>query len=121
MAQERRPPEEFGAGVCRGSLIGGKILAIAGEMGAVSVGGIHLHLRGEVRQVFMGWLRQQRPDLVPRYEQLYRKGAYAPTEERKRLSRMIHTHGRSHRFLQPRADPADQPITPSRVKATLMP
>jgi DNA repair photolyase len=85
-----------------------ELLGLATDAGAVSISGIALHLRGEVRQVFMGWLRQQRPDLVPRYEQLYRKGAYAPAQERKRLSRMIHAHGRSHRFLQPRADPADQ-------------
>lgn len=59
------------------------------EAGATSVGGIALHLRGEVRDVFMGWLRSQRPDLVPRYEQLYRRGAYAPVEERRRLARLV--------------------------------
>ena len=32
--------------------------------------------------VFMGWLRAQRPDLVPRYLELYRRGAYAPQGER---------------------------------------
>jgi len=59
------------------------------EAGATSVGGVALHLRGEVRDVFMGWLRAQRPDLVPRYEQLYRRGAYAPPEERRRLAKLI--------------------------------
>jgi DNA repair photolyase len=59
------------------------------EAGATSVGGIALHLRGEVRDVFMGWLRSQRPDLVPRYERLYRKGAYAPVEERRRLAKLV--------------------------------
>ncbi|HUA75163.1 MAG TPA: radical SAM protein [Solirubrobacteraceae bacterium] len=59
------------------------------EAGATSVGGVALHLRGEVREVFMGWLRSQRPDLVPRYERLYRDGAYAPVEERRRLSKMV--------------------------------
>ena len=59
------------------------------EAGATSVGGIALHLRGEVRDVFMDWLRAQRPDLVPRYEKLYRRGAYAPREERARLSKMV--------------------------------
>jgi hypothetical protein len=37
----------------------------------------------------MDWLRSYRPDLVPRYEQLYARGAYAPKEERERLSRMV--------------------------------
>jgi DNA repair photolyase len=59
------------------------------EAGATSVGGIALHLRGEVREVFMGWLRSQRPDLVPRYERLYRRGAYAPPEERRRLAKLV--------------------------------
>jgi DNA repair photolyase len=59
------------------------------EAGATSVGGVALHLRGEVRDVFMGWLRSQRPDLVPRYERLYRRGAYAPVEERRRLAKLV--------------------------------
>ena len=40
------------------------------------------HLRGEVKGIFMNWLAMKRPDLVPRYEQLYRRGAYAPQRER---------------------------------------
>ena len=55
-----------------------RILELAEEAGAVSVGGIALHLRGEVRGIFFDWLRSQRPDLVPRYERLYARGAYAP-------------------------------------------
>ncbi|MET0810977.1 MAG: radical SAM protein [Thermoleophilaceae bacterium] len=66
-----------------------EILELCGEAGAVSVGGICLHLRGEVRQVFMDWLRSYRPDLVPRYKRLYARGAYAPQTERERLSRMV--------------------------------
>jgi DNA repair photolyase len=64
------------------------LLEQATMAGATSIGGVALHLRGEVRDVFMGWLRDQRPDLVGRYEELYRRGAYAPKEERRRLSRI---------------------------------
>src|SRR5205085_3252452 len=39
-----------------------KIIEIATEAGAVSIGGIALHLRGEVRDIFFDWLREQRPD-----------------------------------------------------------
>ncbi|MCW3029969.1 MAG: Radical domain protein, partial [Solirubrobacterales bacterium] len=70
-----------------------ELLDAATEAGATSIGGIGLHLRGEVRHVFMGWLREQRPDLVPRYEELYRRGAYAPREERERLARMVRRAG----------------------------
>ncbi|WP_354702013.1 radical SAM protein [Paraconexibacter sp. AEG42_29] len=69
------------------------ILALAAEAGATNVGGIALHLRGEVRGVFLDWLRSSRPDLVPLYEELYARGAYAPEAERVRLSRLI-TRGR---------------------------
>ncbi len=66
-----------------------EILRLAGEAGATGVGGIALHLRGEVRGVFMDWLRSYRPDLVPRYAELYRRGAYAPQAERERLARLL--------------------------------
>jgi DNA repair photolyase len=69
------------------------LLELAAAAGASSIGGVALHLRREVRQVFMDWLRTQRPDLVPRYEELYSRGAYAPREERARLSRMVRWRG----------------------------
>jgi DNA repair photolyase len=66
-----------------------KILELATEAGAAYVSGIALHLRGEVRQVFMEWLAGHRPDLVERYRELYRRGAYAPANERRRLAGLI--------------------------------
>jgi DNA repair photolyase len=66
-----------------------RILQLCADAGAVHIGGIALHLRGDVRGIFMDWLRSQRPDLVPRYEQLYARGAYAPKAERERLSRLV--------------------------------
>jgi DNA repair photolyase len=70
-----------------------ELLELATSAGASSVGGVALHLRGEVREVFMGWLRAERPDLVPRYEALYRRGAYAPVAERERLAGMVRWRG----------------------------
>ena len=69
------------------------LLAAADEAGAAGVGGIALHLRGETRGVFMDWLRSARPDLVPRYEKLYARGAYAPPAERQRLSGLLRRPG----------------------------
>ena len=51
--------------------------------------GIALHLRGEVRDLFFEWLRENRPDLVQRYEQLNRRGAYMQSDERKRLAEIV--------------------------------
>jgi hypothetical protein len=53
------------------------------------VSGIGLHLRGEVRGIFMEWLRSYRPDLVERYEELYARGAYLPRVEQERISGLI--------------------------------
>jgi len=69
------------------------LLAAAEEAGAVGIGGIALHLRGETRGVFMDWLRSARPDLVERYERLYACGAYAPPAERERLAAMVRGRG----------------------------
>ena len=78
------------------------LLEMAAAAGATSIGGVALHLRGEVRQIFMDWLRAQRPDLVPRYEELYRRGAYAPRQERERLSRMVRRTGTPTGFRRDR-------------------
>jgi len=78
------------------------LLALAAEAGATNIAGIALHLRGEVRTVFMDWLRSQRPDLVPRYEELYRRRAYAPPEERARLSALVRRGGAPGAFWRGR-------------------
>jgi len=85
------------------------IVQIATEAGAVSIGGIALHLRGEVRDIFMDWLRAHRPDLVPRYEELYRRGPYAPKAVQERLGKLASAPGaapRSRRFLRDREEAA---------------
>jgi DNA repair photolyase len=66
-----------------------QILDLAAGAGASYVTGIALHLRGEVRDLFFEWLAANRPDLVGRYKQLYRRGAYATPEERQRLSALV--------------------------------
>jgi DNA repair photolyase len=66
-----------------------KILELASEAGAAYVSGIALHLRGDVKELFLTWLKSNRPDLVPLYQKLYRRGAYAPPEERRRLAALV--------------------------------
>ena len=76
-----------------------EIIALATEAGAVSIGGHTLFLRGSVRQVFFDWLRAQRPDLVPMYERIYAKGAYAPRAVRDRIEST--TRGRLQAVPEP--------------------
>jgi DNA repair photolyase len=68
----------------------------AKEAGATFLGGVALHLRDEVRDVFFGWLQAKRPDLLPRYEQLYAGGrAYMRPEDRKQTTRAVRGWGKS--------------------------
>jgi DNA repair photolyase len=66
-----------------------EILELASAAGAAYITGIALHLRGEVKALWFEWLREHRPELLPVYERLYRRGAYMPGEERRRLSRLV--------------------------------
>jgi DNA repair photolyase len=91
-----------------------EIVRSAIEAGATHIGGIGLHLRKGVREVFMEWLREYRPDLVPHYEQLYARGAYLPQRERERLSRLLDAAG-ARRAAPIRRDPADmRPVDRAR-------
>ncbi|HEY4378067.1 MAG TPA: radical SAM protein [Acidimicrobiales bacterium] len=58
------------------------------EAGAVSVSSVLLHLRPGVRDHFMAELASTRPDLVDRYERLYR-GANAPKADRQRVAGIV--------------------------------
>jgi DNA repair photolyase len=62
-----------------------RIVAAATEANATYIGGNTLFLRGSVREIFFDWLREHRPDLLPRYERLYAKGAYLPAAERRKI------------------------------------
>ena len=66
-----------------------EVVRLASEAGASYIIGIPLHLRGSVREVFMGWLATHRPDLVESYEELYRRGAYLPAAERQRIANLV--------------------------------
>jgi len=105
-----------------------EILELAGEAGARTIGGVGLHLRGEVREIWFDWLRQYRPDLVSHYEKLYARGAYLPRPEQERLSAMAR-RGRSRSRSRPIRDeargpnrgPGTGPERPRRAQTSLFP
>ena len=86
-----------------------ELLGQLGEAGAEGVAGMGLHLRGEVKAIWFDWLRQYRPDLVSRYEELYRRGAYLPKQEAARLSKMA--RGPSRRGFRGGRGAKDEPAT----------
>jgi DNA repair photolyase len=61
---------------------------IAGA-GATGVTAFGLHLRGSTRGWFMARLARSHPDLVPRYRELYRRGAYLPPDYRDMLRQRV--------------------------------
>jgi DNA repair photolyase len=69
----------------------------AREAGASFLGGVALHLRDEVKDVFFAWLEEKRPDLLGRYEDLYRGRSYMQPSDRQRLTRRVCGWGRSNR------------------------
>ncbi|HYG96469.1 MAG TPA: radical SAM protein [Solirubrobacterales bacterium] len=62
---------------------------------ATFLGGLALHLRDGVKDVFFAWLQEKRPDLLPRYEALYSDRAYMRPEHRKHATRAVKGWGRS--------------------------
>ena len=81
------------------------IVERAKAAGATFLGGVALHLRDEVKDVFFAWLEAKRPDLLPRYEALYGNRAYMRPEQRKHTTRAIKGwgRGRASRQSNPRA------------------
>jgi DNA repair photolyase len=62
------------------------------ELAAAGAGGVSagpLYLRPGSREWFMQWLAAHHPRLVPRYEQLYSRGAYVPSDYRDWLNGRI--------------------------------
>jgi DNA repair photolyase len=71
------------------------IVERARAAGATFLGGVALHLRDEVKDVFFAWLQSKRPDLLPRYEALYSGRAYMRPEQRKQTTRALRGWGHS--------------------------
>ncbi len=74
------------------------VVAAAVDAGATSITPITLHLRPKVREHFLGWLREQRPDLLARYREIYgRRRSYASEGVQQtitdRVMRAVERHG----------------------------
>jgi DNA repair photolyase len=72
-------------------------LAAIAAAGATGVTVVPLHLRPGAREWFTQWLAREHPQLVPRYRQLYGRGAYVPAEYRRwlaaRVAPLLAAHG----------------------------
>lgn len=75
------------------------------EAGATSVTYTALHLRPGVKEWYARWLHAHRPDLIPRYRELYGDGAYAPKEYRRRLAARLRPLIAAHGLERASEDP----------------
>jgi DNA repair photolyase len=98
------------------------LLEAAAAAGATGIGGIALHLRGDVRKLFFDWLKAYRPDLLERYERLYARGAYAPPAERRRLAALVRREETAwpSRFGDREPDKPEQPEDRSSDEQTTL-
>ncbi|MDX6625133.1 MAG: hypothetical protein QOE56_122 [Solirubrobacterales bacterium] len=92
------------------------IIERARKAGATFLGGVALHLRDEVKDVFFAWLEAKRPDLVSDYEELYGSRAYMRPEDRKRATRAVQGWGRG-RMQRSRVDGSEPAGSPFRQGA----
>jgi DNA repair photolyase len=89
------------------------------EAGATHVVPIVLHLRPGAREWFLGWLAREHPRLVPRYLELYGRGAYAPKAYQERIARQVKELaarsgvGRSSSAAARRIRPPAPPVSPA--------
>jgi DNA repair photolyase len=90
------------------------VAAAAREHDAVSFTGIPLRLQQHVKEFYLGFVGDEYPDLLPRYQRAY-PGAYAPPEYRdklqQRVDRIRAQYGFSDRQERRSAPP---PTTPER-------
>lgn len=93
-----------------------RALARISEAGAASVAYSALHLRPGAREWYLRWLGATHPDLVKRYEEMYRDSVYAPTGYRRWLAQRIRPLLRAHGLDRARPEPATGAIR-SRVHA----
>nr|WP_221471328.1 intein-containing Rv2578c family radical SAM protein [Amycolatopsis umgeniensis] len=83
------------------------LFARLAEAGATRVTVLPLHLRPGAREWFARWLGREHPELVPKYRELYSRGAYLPKSYRERLGTRVGPLLRRHGFGS-RADDGDR-------------
>jgi len=97
-------------------------LAQIAEAGATGVTVFGLHLRGSTRGWFMAWLARSHPELVGEYRELYRRGAYLPSDYKNmlhdRVTPLVAKYGlepdrRSFRAAEATAGPPAEILQPT--------
>ncbi len=73
-----------------------EVVREAREAGATGIWANLLYLRPGTREHFLSALERDWPELLPKYERLYRRGAYLPRRETDPMRGRVHSLARSH-------------------------
>ncbi|WP_327103994.1 Rv2578c family radical SAM protein [Nonomuraea glycinis] len=96
------------------------------QAGATHLTPIVLHLRPGAREWWLAWLSREHPRLVPRYLELYGRGAYAPKSYQERISAQVkelaarHGVGRTTPAMARRLPPPPAPEQEAPEQLTLL-
>jgi DNA repair photolyase len=93
-----------------------EVIDAAYDAGATHVYPILLHLRPGVKEVYMEWLQDAYPDLVTRYEDMYRNRSYATAADKQELSNKV---GSLMEGRRPMARERKRPVTQARARQEL--
>jgi len=101
------------------------LLGRIADAGATGASVLALHLRPGTREWFMTWLAREYPQLVERYEWLYRRGSYVDPEYRRalreRVGPLLRRHGLTGSFPVLRQVTPDEPTpAPSGEQLSLL-
>ncbi|MGN9780929.1 Rv2578c family radical SAM protein [Nonomuraea sp. ZG12] len=96
------------------------------QAGATHLTPIVLHLRPGAREWWLAWLSREHPRLVPRYLELYGRGAYAPKPYQQRIAAQVrelaarHGVGRATPAMARRLPPPPGPGQEAPEQLTLL-
>jgi DNA repair photolyase len=100
------------------------VAAIAAS-GATSVTPLPLHLRTGAREWYLSWLGRTYPHLLPRYRELFGRGAYSPAAYQQEVTARVRSAARRHGVgaagpRQARRFPVREPSTEQATQLTLL-
>jgi DNA repair photolyase len=88
--------------------------------GATGIWANLLYLRPGTREHFLTALERDWPELLPRYEQLYRRGAYLPRRETDPIRERVRKLARSQGVRDRRRGPLEPPETAEQLQIAAM-
>jgi DNA repair photolyase len=92
------------------------VVRAAREAGAVSIWANLLYLRPGTKEHFMECLAKHWPDLLPRYAEEYRKGAYLPEEKTRPIQQTVASLRQAHGIADRRPGPIVPPERPRQLE-----